>query len=193
MISGAIIWLSVQTKRWMFHVQRLVVRRNYQLLPFLFRPHSGISQGASSLSECFCHRPASQLGHAIFSLVVRLMYKLLPLLLLEYEVIWGHIDILVVVVVRRLSRRWKVKTLLAGPSPTSPMKAEITISPISNISFVQSRAFLKALAPCWRESGFSVIDHPLSWVMRYAAEFVGSLDGAGWVACIYREVALPPW
>jgi hypothetical protein len=50
---------------------------------------------------------------------------------LEYEVIWGHIDILVVVV-RRLSRRWKVKTLLAGPSPTSPMKAEITISPISN-------------------------------------------------------------
>ncbi len=43
----------------------------------------------------------------------------------------GHIDILVVVV-RRLSRRWKVKTLLAGPGPTSPMKAEITISPISN-------------------------------------------------------------
>jgi len=26
-----------------------------------------------------------------------------------------------------------VKTRLAGPSPTSPMKAEITISPISNI------------------------------------------------------------
>ncbi len=50
---------------------------------------------------------------------------------LEYEVIWGHIDILVVVV-RRLSRRWKLKTRLAGPSPTSPMKAEITISPISN-------------------------------------------------------------
>jgi len=50
--------------------------------------------------------------------------------MLEYEVIWGHFDILVVVV-RRLSR-WKVKTLLAGPSPTSPMKAEITISPISN-------------------------------------------------------------
>jgi len=49
---------------------------------------------------------------------------------LEHEVIWGHIDILVVAV-RRLSR-WKVKTLLAGPSPTSPMKAEITISPISN-------------------------------------------------------------
>ncbi len=43
----------------------------------------------------------------------------------------GHIGILVVAV-RRLSRRWKVKTLLAGPSPTSPMKAEITISPISN-------------------------------------------------------------
>ncbi len=36
--------------------------------------------------------------------------------LLEYEVIWGHIE----------------KTLLAGPSPTSPKKAEITISPISN-------------------------------------------------------------
>jgi len=51
--------------------------------------------------------------------------------MLEYKVIWGHIDILVVAV-RRLSRRWKVKTLLAGPSPTSPMKAEITISPISN-------------------------------------------------------------
>jgi len=49
---------------------------------------------------------------------------------LEHEVIWGHIDILVVAV-RRLSR-WKVKTLLAGPSPTSPMKAEINISPISN-------------------------------------------------------------
>ncbi len=43
----------------------------------------------------------------------------------------GHIGILVVAV-RRLSRTWKVKTLLAGPSPTSPMKAEITISPISN-------------------------------------------------------------
>jgi len=50
--------------------------------------------------------------------------------MLEYEVIWGHIGILVVAV-RRLSR-WKVKTRLAGPSPTSPMKAEITISPISN-------------------------------------------------------------
>jgi len=46
--------------------------------------------------------------------------------LLEYKVIWGHIDILVVAV-RRLSRRWKVKTLLAGPSHTSPMKAEITV------------------------------------------------------------------
>ncbi len=40
---------------------------------------------------------------------------------LEYEVIWGHIDILVVAI-RRLSRRWKVKSLLAGPSPTSPMR-----------------------------------------------------------------------
>ncbi len=44
--------------------------------------------------------------------------------LLEYEVIWGHIDILVVAV-RRLSRRWKVKTLLAGPSPTSPMRRRL--------------------------------------------------------------------
>jgi hypothetical protein len=40
-----------------------------------------------------------------------------------------HIGILVVAV-RRLSRRWKVKTLLAGPSSTSPMKAKITIFPI---------------------------------------------------------------
>jgi len=39
---------------------------------------------------------------------------------LEYEVIWGHIDNLVIAV-RRLSRRWKVKTLIAGPlSPTLP-------------------------------------------------------------------------
>jgi hypothetical protein len=51
--------------------------------------------------------------------------------LLEHKVIWG-ILVYGVVAVRRLSRRWKVKTLLAGPSPTSPMKAEITISPISN-------------------------------------------------------------
>ncbi len=35
----------------------------------------------------------------------------------------GHIGILVVVV-RRLSR-WKVKTLLAGPSPTSPMRRRL--------------------------------------------------------------------
>jgi hypothetical protein len=33
---------------------------------------------------------------------------------------------------RSLSRSEQVKTLLAGPSPISPMKAEITISPISN-------------------------------------------------------------
>jgi len=39
---------------------------------------------------------------------------------LEYE----HIDILVVAV-RRLSRRWKVKTLLAGPSSTSPMRRRL--------------------------------------------------------------------
>ncbi len=44
--------------------------------------------------------------------------------LLQYEVIWGHIDISVVAV-RRLSRRWKVKTLLAGPSPTSPMRRRL--------------------------------------------------------------------
>ena len=59
--------------------------------------------------------------------------------LLENEVIWGHIDILVVAV-RRLSRRWKVKTLLAGPSPTSPMKRRLptplfpTFSPKISIS-----------------------------------------------------------
>ena len=46
--------------------------------------------------------------------------------LLEFEVIWGHIDILVVV--RRLPRRWKVKTLLAGPSPTSPMRRRLPTS-----------------------------------------------------------------
>jgi len=50
--------------------------------------------------------------------------------MLKYEVIWGHIDILVVVV-RRLSRRWKVKTLLAG-QPYQPYEAEVTNSPISN-------------------------------------------------------------
>ncbi len=43
--------------------------------------------------------------------------------MLEYEVIWGHIDILVVAV-RSLSRSEHVKTLLAGPSPISPMKGE---------------------------------------------------------------------
>jgi len=58
---------------------------------------------------------------------------------LENEVIWGHIDILVVAV-RRLSRRWKVETLLAGPSPTSPMKRRLptplfpTFSPKISIS-----------------------------------------------------------
>jgi len=36
----------------------------------------------------------------------------------------GHIGILVVAV-RRLSRRWKVKTLLAGPSPTSPIRRRL--------------------------------------------------------------------
>jgi hypothetical protein len=53
--------------------------------------------------------------------------------LLEHEVIWGHIDIFVVAV-RSLSTRRseQAKTLPAGPSPISPMKAEITISPISN-------------------------------------------------------------
>jgi hypothetical protein len=42
-----------------------------------------------------------------------------------------HIGILVVVI-RRLSRR-KVKTLLAGPSPTSSMKAKITIFRVSKV------------------------------------------------------------
>ncbi len=37
------------------------------------------------------------------------------------------------VAVRSLSRSEQVKTLLASPSPISPMKAEITMSPISNI------------------------------------------------------------
>jgi len=36
-------------------------------------------------------------------------------------------DILVVVV-RRLSRMWKVKTLLAGPSPVSPMRRRLPSS-----------------------------------------------------------------
>jgi len=39
----------------------------------------------------------------------------------EYEVIWGHIDILVFAV-RSLSRNEQVKTLLASSSPTIPMK-----------------------------------------------------------------------
>ncbi len=52
--------------------------------------------------------------------------------MLEYEVIWGHIDISVVAV-RSLSRSEQVKTLPAGLSPISSMKAEIIISPISNI------------------------------------------------------------
>ncbi len=43
--------------------------------------------------------------------------------MLEYEVIWGHIDILVVAV-RSLSRSEQVKSLLAGPSPISPMKGK---------------------------------------------------------------------
>ncbi len=51
-------------------------------------------------------------------------------IVLEYEIIWGHIDIVVVVV--RSTRSEQVKTLLAGPSPISPMKAKITIFPISN-------------------------------------------------------------
>ncbi len=40
----------------------------------------------------------------------------------------GHIDSLVVAV-WRLSRRWKVKTLLAGPSPTSPMERRLPTPP----------------------------------------------------------------
>jgi hypothetical protein len=62
--------------------------------------------------------------------------------MLEDEVIWGHIDILVVAG-RSLSRSEQVKTLLAGPSPISPMKAEITIFPISNtdIKLVSTRSW----------------------------------------------------
>ena len=54
--------------------------------------------------------------------------------MLEFEVIWGHIDILVVVV-RRLPRRWKVKTLLAGPSPTSPMRRRLPTSLFPTLPF----------------------------------------------------------
>ncbi len=53
------------------------------------------------------------------------------MLLLEDEVIWG-ILVCRLKLDRSLSRSDQVKTLLAGPSPISPMKAEITISPISN-------------------------------------------------------------
>jgi len=46
--------------------------------------------------------------------------------LLEDEVIWG-ILVCRLKLNRSLSRSEQVKTLLAGPSPISPMKAEITI------------------------------------------------------------------
>jgi hypothetical protein len=44
--------------------------------------------------------------------------------LLEYEVIWG-ILVYGVEAVRSLSRSEQVKTLLAGPSPTSPMRRRL--------------------------------------------------------------------
>ncbi len=49
--------------------------------------------------------------------------------MLEYEVIWGHIDTLFWLLLfegyLRVGRRWKVKTPLAGLSPTSPMKRRL--------------------------------------------------------------------
>ncbi len=50
---------------------------------------------------------------------------------LEHEVIWVHL-VGRLKLDRSLSRRLKEKTLPAGPSPISPMKAKITISPIFN-------------------------------------------------------------
>jgi hypothetical protein len=44
--------------------------------------------------------------------------------MLEYEVIWG-ILVYGVEAVRSLSRSEQVKTLLAGPSPTSPMRRRL--------------------------------------------------------------------
>jgi len=40
--------------------------------------------------------------------------------LLRYEVVWGHIDVLVVAVRTLSMYEVEVKTLLPGPSPTSP-------------------------------------------------------------------------
>ena len=51
--------------------------------------------------------------------------------MLAYEVIWGHIDILVVAV-RRLSRRWKVRKSTSGPQLYQPYEAKVTNSLISN-------------------------------------------------------------
>ena len=42
---------------------------------------------------------------------------------------------------------------------------------ISRFSFAQSRAFLKAPAPCRKESGLSVTAEEFSWVMRYSIGF----------------------
>jgi len=58
-------------------------------------------------------------------------------MLLEDEVIWGILVCRLKLNKRvYLPRSEQVKTLLAGPSPISPMKAEINISPISNIDFL---------------------------------------------------------
>ncbi len=61
----------------------------------------------------------------------------LSLHMLKDEVIWG-ILVCRLKLDRSLSRSEQVKTLLAGPSPISPMKSKITISPISNTPLWES-------------------------------------------------------
>jgi hypothetical protein len=51
--------------------------------------------------------------------------------MLKYEVIWGHIDILVVAV-RRLSRRLEGENSTSEPQPYQPYEGGMTISPIFN-------------------------------------------------------------
>jgi hypothetical protein len=64
---------------------------------------------------------------------------------------YGGILIFWLLLDRSLSRSEQVKTLLAGPSPISPMKAEITISPISNTLIINIshllRSLIKSLSP----------------------------------------------
>ncbi len=59
--------------------------------------------------------------------------------MLEYEVIWGILVFLLLLLGGYLSRR------LAGPSPTSPMKAKITISPISNVQMLGSVGYQRCI------------------------------------------------